>query len=586
MKYYMENMKKALDSETCERLKSIWRPTPVAVPPGNPCRNLVAMPDGEIRIYGTEGANEPDDIGRMTYISSRDAGLTWHRGRVSGTKSLSSAGYNPKSGRWISTSPNEKRFGEWALTEGEGSFACLSEEGPDSSDIRFVKLADERMHILKNPMYFDEYDRWIIQAEFREKNGEKFVHLFISDDDGESWKHLKIPHAPIHKPKFPHLGVRWQEYSCEPTIADLGGGHLMMLLRTSQDFHYIQESFDRGDTWTSPVPSQLHGTITMPVLYKLSDGRIVLFWCNTEPMPELDHESAEPSLDSSEKQGIWEDVFTNRDVNHLAISEDGGLTWRGMRELYLNPLRNNADFRSVGGRDERDKSVHQAEILELPFEKLLVACGQNAAVRRVFILDIGWLYETERRENFRDGFAELSTHMYVKSVLGCYRGYSGHCAYNRTNGALLVPDPDMNYEEAMLVRRLDDELLVYKKQGGVWNFPASQHGKVAVRYMTLGKSVRLSLLDRWVNPSAEYAKDSSFASVVLDFGERGAWHDAEIIFDTRKKSAELYIDGVMVKSLPVLCDAPLGLSYLHIQSSAEKEDRRGTYIKKMEKTDI
>lgn len=37
--------------------------------------------------------------------------------------------------------------------------------------------------------------------------------------------------------------------------------------------------------------------------------------------------------------GIWEDVFTNRDVNHAAISEDDGKSWIGMREMVLNPLR-------------------------------------------------------------------------------------------------------------------------------------------------------------------------------------------------------------------------------------------------------
>ena len=58
-----------------------------------------------------------------------------------------------------------------------------------------------------------------------------------------------------------------------------------MIVRTSQDYHYMYTSHDGGLSWGEMQRTNFHGTITMPVLCNLSDGRIVFFWCNTEPMP-------------------------------------------------------------------------------------------------------------------------------------------------------------------------------------------------------------------------------------------------------------------------------------------------------------
>lgn len=70
--------------------------------------------------------------------------------------------------------------------------------------------------------------------------------------------------------------------------------------------------------------------------------------------------------------------------------------------------------------------------------------------------------------------------MFVKSVSGCFmnKGIVGHCAWNRINGALLLPDPDGNGREVLQICRVRDERLVSDKQGAVWNFPTSNKGEV------------------------------------------------------------------------------------------------------------
>ena len=578
MKSYVEAMEAALSPESAERLKKIYAPTEVAVPPGDVARGLCVTPDGEIRIYGPAGRKHPNDEGELVYISSRDAGLSWRQVRVGSTDMLCAASYNPQSGRFIGVHPNEFRRGKNAVCGLDGTYAVLSDKGYDDTDLRFVKLSDRFVHVLKRPIYVESLCRWFIvgEGELREKSRNIFV--YSSDDDGESWREQILDHAPAHEAKPPHKSARWQNYSAEPTLVEVDKEHLLIIVRTSQDYHYMHESTDGGMSWSAPAPSPFHATRTMPVLHRLSDGRVVLFWCNTQPLPEIDKEDVFPPLDEDEKSGKWEDVFTNRDANHLAISDDGCKTFVGFRELFLNTIRNNADFRSIGGTDSRDKSVHQGEILELPFGKLLVAFGQNAASRRAVILDIDWLYERGRSEDFRLGIGSLSTQMYVKSNLGGLRHFSGHCAYNRTNGAMLVPDPDGSFEEVLQICYSDDPRLVCGKQGAVWNFPAEVRGSVTVRLRVVGSGVRLALLDRWMNPTDVYAGDYAFTYADIEDCRCG-WCDVRIEFDTEKSAARLLVNGEHRCDLPIGDAAPMGLSYLHMQTLADSRDYDGTLIK-------
>lgn len=584
--YYIKSMINNLTEDDKVLLKAIYAPEIVAVQPSDASRNICVTPDGEIRIYGSVGKNGPDDSGTAVYLSSRDCGLSWKKHLVHTNKRLWAAGYNPKSGRYIEAYPNEFRKGGNRFFEEKGTWVLISDDGLDSEKIKAVKLTDLPIHVLKKPVYFETCKRWFLLGEYRQENNEKFPIVFTSDDDGESWKLKQLPHAPIFEVCPPHKDVRWQEYSCEPTIAELGDGKFMLIVRTSQDYHYIHYSYDNGNSWTEPTPSPFHGTITMPVLHNLSDGRIVFFWCNNQPMPELDHSLSVPQLSNDEKTGRWEDVFTNRDANHLAITEDKGESWIGFRELFLNAIRNNVDFRSIGGVDSRDKSVHQAEFVELPYNKLLVSFGQNLAARKVVILDIDWMYEKERKEDFKTGLSNISTQMYIKSNMGGYRGFSGHCAYNRTNGAILAQDPDNNFEEALQICRIEDERLVYKKQGAVWNFPASKTGRVAVKLRIEGSGVSLALTDHWYNPADETVKNEAFLSVDADENviSKGSWHVVEFLYNTEKMETKILIDGNLYQTIYSDIEAPNGLCYLHIQTLAEFEDFKGTYIKTLEKT--
>ncbi len=581
---YIDIIEKNLTEEDKYNLKAIYEPTVVAVPVGDACQNLCVTKDGEIRVYGKEGEfNQWGAHGDKTvYISSFDGGLSWKKHYVKDLLSIGCAGFSRETGRYIAVYPNEFRC-EWDKLIGKkGTWAVINDEGFDSSNNKYVKISDLKIHSLRLPFYSETKKRWFVLGECWTEEKTKCIAVAYSDDNGESWTtNILKEHAPLFEKKSPHKGIRWQEYSCEPTMVELEKGKLIMYVRTSQDYHYMYTSDDGGESWSGPVPTDFHGTITMPVLHKLRDGRILFFWCNTQPMPEIDQTKVMPPLPVDETNGRWEDVFTNRDVNHLAISEDNCKTWYGMRELLLNHARFNADFRRTGGFSNGDKSVHQAQMLELPFNKLLIHCGQHNACRKVMIFDIDWLYEKERTEDFISGLTNLTTHMYLESVIGCRKGRRGHCAYNRTNGAVLLPSPDLDNEEVLSIGRIDDERLVYKKQGAVWNFPASNKGTVEIELNVLNSGVLLSLCDHWCNAFDETVEDQAYVSYRVE--NTNGWEKITFLFDTEKETVEIKIKDKTEKIITTDKKAPLGLSYLHIQTLAEKTDFEGTIIRKFSK---
>lgn len=581
MNFYLKQMKKNLTEEDKVLLKSIYEPRVVTVPPCDGSNSMCVTKDGEIRIYGSINKSEPDDVGTLVYISSNDCGLSW-KTHLSQEGVLGAATFNPQTGRHISFYPSWYRLDLENSFKKPGAWAIINDEGFDSKNHRYVKLSERAVRTGRPAYYLESCKRWIIVGEYRyPDNSNKVVVVFYSDDDGETWTEKVLEKsAPKFEVKPPHKGPRWQEYSCEPTIAELSNGELIMFVRTSQDYHYMYSSKDKGETWQGPVQSNFHGTITMPVLEKLSDGRIVFFWCNTQPMPEIDHHTAFPPLTSSVINGTWEDVFTNRDANHLAISEDDMNSWIGFRELFLNTIRNNADFRSIGGVDSRDKSIHQAQILELPYNKLLIHFGQNEISRKVVILDIDWLYEKERFENFRFGLENVSTQMYIKSNLAGYKGFSGHCAYNRTNGALLIPDPSGNFKEVLQICRVEDERLVYKKQGVVWNFPASKKGRVEIELSVISSGVSVSLTDHWYNPVDETVAEEAHINIKVE--DKCDWTTLAVEYDTEFGMADVFV-GDKKYSVRIRENAPNGLSYIHIQTLAETQDLEGTLIKTLKK---
>lgn len=572
---YIDMIKSRMSREDVRFYADIFEPTEVAIPDGDAWSgNLCVMPDGEIRVYGVYGKESVFQLNPpRCYLASTDGGLSWKRHMVEGRFTLGASTYVPYLLKYVAV--RDAGY--------EGSYILIGDTPDDQNPMRIL-ISEKSCGEIR--MIFPMRSRNRVIVVGHEKRPELhptafFATLYYADGDLRNWTRVPLEAAPFYTPAPGHTGVRWQQNNRENTIEELSDGRLMMISRTSMDYHYICYSSDGGETWTKPEASIFHSTGTMPHLRRLSDGRMVFLWCNTRPLPERE-----------DADGVWEDVFTNRDANHIAITEDEGKSWRGYREMALNHLRNAADFRSIGGPEEgRDKSVHQFDALELPYGKLMVVYGQNLC-RRIVIMDLKWLYETKRREDFIHGMHAISAQGYVKSVLGCYRGtpeapldYVGHCAYNRVSSALMLPDPSGDGHEVMQVCRTDDPRLVSNVGGAVWNFPIAKRGTVRIKLCVKGDGLRVSLLDHWVNPCDEEVRQiADFSAVVTSSvhvpGE--LYTVIRLDFDCESNTVEVFSDNRFLSKAKIKGAHPNGLCYLHMQSAATGPDLDGALIAGMD----
>ncbi len=548
-------------------IENIHEPKLVGVPPSDAFRNLIRLPDGTIRCYGKHDK-------KIVYLESRDYGLTWARKE---SAENGAPARSPHSGDFYRL----RRISDGEITLFRSTTGI---DGPYTSE----QLPFDGF-MLRNPLFLKNSKRVVVAGQVTrptraiDRGGLDSQYqpaVLLSDDDGRSWRQVVLDPVGPHPVSWPDKGVRWQNFACEPTVIELEDGRLWMLIRASADHLYEAFSMDAGASWTSPRPSLFFAFNTMPTLFRLSDGRILLLWCNTAILPE---DLSPFSDDNSKVRGKWEDVFTNRDAIHAAISEDDGNTWIGFRELFLNPLRNEPDFATSGGTATgMDKSVHQSQAVELQHGKVLVALGQHPGCRRLLVFDPGWLYETERKADFGNGLEDWSVQQYINEI-------RGHCTYDRKPGADLVPHPDNRNRSVLRIRRTEDDELVSDVQGAVWNFPAGVSGEFTTRvYVAPGcKGGYISLLDRWVNPCDALAhRLAMFNFAFLEDGrsgyiqlDPGAWHTLRFVWDgLRRESCRLTINDRFAGELPLIRPSDCGISYVLFQSVADSYDEEGFLV--------
>ncbi len=563
MYQYLKAIASRLTDDDRRQYADIFAPTEVAIPDADAYNKLCVTGDGRIRFWGEyKKKSVYDHDCARCYIESSDGGLSWKRHVVDDPNVLGASWKIPfdKKGRYVAIT----------YKEGMGTIARRGTSQDDATPENIFITAQKTLDF-RPPCFDMEKKRIFITAcenRFEIHETAFFAVVFVSDDCGDTWRVDHIKGIPAYVSLPPHRGKRWEQNTRENTIAPLSDGRLMMITRTTEDYHYVYYSSDHGDTWSEPKPTAFHSMGTMPHLARLSDGKLLFLFCNTKPLPEI--ETAD---------GIWEDVFTNRDANHAAISEDDGKTWLGMREMALNPHRHAPDFRSVGGPEcDRDKSVHQFESLELPHGKILVAYGQHYACRRLILFDRAWLYERTRKEDFLHGLGAISAQGYVKSILGGHRGgpkapndYVGHCAYNRICTGVMMPSPTNDDKEALCLRPNADDRLISPTSGATWNFPIARKGTVTVRMHT-ERALRLSLLDFWMNPTDHTIADFAPFTIVITPEMQSTdtyYTDVTLAFDCDANAVTVTTSAGYTAIVPMndAAPTPYGLCYLHMQTT-------------------
>ncbi|MBQ2749113.1 MAG: exo-alpha-sialidase [Clostridia bacterium] len=581
MDSYLSAIAARLAPDQVDMLKRIYEPIVVATPLKDSRRDVCVLPDGEIRSYGRLYGNlMTGEPGVWAYLSSVDGGLSWQKRYAKGK--MNACVYFPAGNIYVASIDSaESGLGKSGLR------VWRSKIGPDDPDPEEVLVSEDNYNCAFQPQKAAACDRIWFTAQKREDGDSTDIGFFFSDDFGKTWQTRIIPDPMGFEVVFPHKGLRWSKNSgTEPHVAEIAPGKLMMIIRSATDQFWQCFSEDLGETWSTPEPSTFYGTDTTAYLLRLHDGRTLAFWNNTRPLPEPNHRVTQPPVGPFVEQGRGEDAFTNRDAAHVAITEDGGESWIGYRELILNPIRNNADFRYASAdKSTRDKSVHQFQAIELPFNKILVSAGQNTASRRLIIFDLDWLYETTRKNNFLRGMEELTTHTFVKSVSGSYIDAigNGHCAWNRTYSAYMMPDPMGGVFETLSIAKHHDDRLLSDIGGACWNFPMARKGRVTVEFLIREKSARFVLADRWFNPSDAFAAAESpfwFELTREDVGE--GYHTLEIHFDVEGGKGKVSLDGKPFFGLRMKNSCPTGISYLILQCATDG-DSAGFNVKYLEK---
>ena len=557
-------------------LKEVFAPVVVAVPPNYAARDLCRAEDGEIRHYGRDTSGpEP----RRVYVASRDDGLNWQT-KVAAADDPGAMVKSPWSGEWI------------YFTGQDPVVLVRARKGP--GDLSAVRTAMPWRRLeLRQLAPLKSRKRWLAAFSNVLCENQECYHATTaySDDDGRTWTRTDLkPVANVERLSPGDRRPHWFNNGCEPTFAELKDGTILLCVRTSGPHAAFYRSTDGGETWGDGAPSPAFWQAnTMPYLFRLRDGRLLFIWNNTAHLPTRPVEEY-PELAPGERDGVWETAFTNRDALHAAISDDDGRTWRGFREIALNEIRNAADFRELGWGpfEEKDKSVHQTQALELADGKVLLAYGQGRAARRMMVFDPDWLLENARHEDFRSGLVGVSSHLYVRSLSGSDRGWSGHCAWNRVSGALLVRDPATDNplpgearsnREVLQICRIRDPRLVSDRQGVVWNFPAARKGRLEIVCRIVGKGFRLTLADHWMNPCDETGPSLSPFSEPVDTPELHApgWHG--LVATWTERDVRLAVDGRDILVREGVKMPMFGLSYLHLQTLADDTDERGSLFR-------
>ncbi len=136
---------------------------------------------------------------------------------------------------------------------------------------------------------------------------------YTSDDDGKTWQRSNIIDLGG---AGNHGGV------CEPTIAELADGKLLMLIRTNWMQQWRAESTDAGLHWHPYGPAGIASSCAPAQLHRLADGRLLMLW--NRPYPE-----GENSFPLQGGDRIWSatPVSNHRAELSLAVSSDDGDTW-------------------------------------------------------------------------------------------------------------------------------------------------------------------------------------------------------------------------------------------------------------------
>lgn len=144
--------------------------------------------------------------------------------------------------------------------------------------------------------------------------GQGIALFFLSDDGGLTWRQSKECCYPHHSLK---RGLM------EPGVAELKDGRILSWFRTTNGCQYKAFSYDRGETWTDPIPASEFPSPSSPMVLKRDpeDGALTAVWNDYSPTRSVRFMGG----------------VIGRTPLVLAKSHDEGLTWTDHKVLEDAP---------------------------------------------------------------------------------------------------------------------------------------------------------------------------------------------------------------------------------------------------------
>ncbi|PYV14593.1 MAG: hypothetical protein DMG07_11620 [Acidobacteria bacterium] len=99
------------------------------------------------------------------------------------------------------------------------------------------------------------------------------VYVLYSDDDGQTWKRNRDGELMILNDWNGNVNM-----VCEPSVAEVKPGRLLMVMRNDLGRLYQAWSNDNGETWTRPQPTSLAAAETPAQIRKLPTGHLLVVW--------------------------------------------------------------------------------------------------------------------------------------------------------------------------------------------------------------------------------------------------------------------------------------------------------------------
>jgi hypothetical protein len=357
--------------------------------------------------------------------------------------------------------------------------------------------------------------------------------VIYSDDRGNTWHLGTDLTVPVPDIVSAYGAV-------EPVVVQLEDGRVWNLIRTQMGRFWESYSTD-GEDWSEPQPTSIISSDSPAGLVRLSDGRIVLFWNNCLRYPY---------------------AYGGRQVLHAAVSDDSGHSWRGIREVGRDPLRNEAP---PSGHDYGTAYPFPTPAND---DRVIFVSGQGEGRVLRKMLDPAWLYETNQTADFSERAEEWS-------MFG-------------TRGAEIVPHPTEPDRKALQVRKLDKQW----PAAAVWNFPAGATGclrlQILIKSGFQGALIALtdhfstpfdledhfySMHNLWINADGRYLNGESLTP--------NQWHTLELVWNAKQQSCQVVLDGELSGSLPVVRSSP-NTCYLRLRSTAKNPDDAGFLVDSVE----